>query len=283
MSNRRDFLKKSVFVAAAIPLINSEMIAAPRPSGRTGLALYTIRDAMGKDASGALASAAEIGYDWVEAAAHSDGKFYGMKPKEFGKLVKKSGMEPLSSHSAVRTENYEQMIDDAAEAGMRYIILPSLPGEWTGTIDGYQRAADFFNKAGERCKKAGIRFGFHNHQVEFMEINGRVPYDVLLELTDPKLVIFELDLAWITAAGKDPVAYFRNYPGRFEVWHLKDLTPEKQDATLGEGIIDFRPILAEARTAGMKYWFLEQDECRTHTPMESIKISREYYLKKLLK
>jgi sugar phosphate isomerase/epimerase len=110
-----------------------------------------------------------------------------------------------------------------------------------------------------------------------------VPYDILLSLTDPKLVTFEVDLAWITAAGKDPIAYFRNHPGRFEVWHMKDLSPEKQDATLGEGIIDFKPILAEARTAGMKYWFLEQDHCRTHTPLESIKISRDYYLNKLLK
>lgn len=283
MSTRRDFLKRSALVVAAMPLVNSEMIAASRPSKKTGLALYTIRDAMRENSVEALAAAGEIGYDWVEAADHSDGKFYGLKPKEFGKLVKKSGMVPLSSHSAVRQGNYEQMIDDAAEAGMEYIMLPSLPGEWSGTIDGYQRAADFFNKAGERCKKAGIRFGFHNHQVEFLEINGRVPYDVLLELTDPKLVTFELDLAWITAAGKDPVAYFRKYPGRFEVWHLKDLTPEKQDATLGEGIIDFKPILAESRTAGMKYWFLEQDNCRTHSPMESIKISRDYYLKKLLK
>ncbi len=283
MSTRRDFLKRSALVAAAIPLVNSEMIAASRPSKKTGLALYTIRDAMRENSVAALAAAGEIGYDWVEAADHGDGKFYGLKPKEFGKLVKKSGMAPISSHSAIRQGNYEQMIDDAAEAGMQYIMLPSLPDEWSGSIDGYQRAADFFNKAGERCKKAGIRFGFHNHQVEFLEINGRVPYDILLELTDPKLVTFEIDLAWITAAGKDPVAYFRKYPGRFEVWHLKDLTPEKQDATLGEGIIDFKPILAETRTAGMKYWFLEQDHCRTHTPMESIKISRDYYLKKLLK
>ncbi len=283
MSTRRDFLKRSALVAAAIPLVNSEMIAASRPSKKTGLALYTIRDAMRENSVAALAAAGEIGYDWVEAADHGDGKFYGLKPKEFGKLVKKSGMAPISSHSALRLGNYEQMIDDAAEAGMQYIMLPSLPGEWSGSVDGYQRAADFFNKAGERCKKAGIRFGFHNHQVEFLEINGRVPYDILLELTDPKLVTFEIDLAWITAAGKDPVAYFRKYPGRFEVWHMKDLTPEKQDATLGEGIIDFKPILAETRTAGMKYWFLEQDNCRTHTPMESIKISRDYYLKKLLK
>lgn len=283
MSTRRDFIKRSALVVAATPLINSDMIAGPRFSGKTGLALYTIRDAMAKDPARALAEAAEAGYDWVEAASHSEGKFYGMKPKEFGRLVRRSGLLPISSHSAVRPDNYEQMVDDAAEAGMKYIILPSLPGDWTGTIDGYQVTADFLNKVGAGCKKASIRFGFHNHQIEFMEIGGRVPYDVLLELTDPKLVIFELDIAWITAAGKDPLAYFRNYPGRFEVWHMKDLTPEKQDATLGEGIIDFKPILAEARTAGMKYWFVEQDHCRTHTPMESIRISREYYLKRLLK
>jgi sugar phosphate isomerase/epimerase len=283
MSTRRDFIRKSAIAAAAIPLINSEMFAAPKLTGKTGLALYTIRDAMGMDPAGALAVAAEIGYNWVEAADHRDGKFYGKQPKEFGKLVQKNGMVALSSHSGLNPENYESMIDDAAAAGMKYIILPSLPGDWSSSIDGYQRAADFFNKAGERSRKAGIRFGFHNHQVEFQEINGRVPYDILLSQTDPKLVIFEVDLAWITAAGKDPVVYFRNYPGRFEVWHMKDLTPEKQDATLGEGIIDFKPILAEARTAGMKYWFLEQDHCRTHTPMESIRISRDYYLNKLLK
>ena len=283
MNTRRDFLKRSALVVAALPLINSEMIAAPYASKKTGIALYTIRDAMSKNPAEALSAAGEIGYDWVEAVGQNDGKFYAMTPKEFGKLVKKNGMVPLSSHSGLREENYEQLIESAAEAGMQYIILPSLPGEWSGSIDGYQRAADFFNKAGERCNKAGIRFGFHNHQVEFKEISGRIPYDVLLELTDPKLVTFEIDLAWITAAGKDPIAYFRKHPGRFEVWHMKDLSPEKQDATLGEGIIDFGPILAKARTAGMKYWFLEQDNCRTHTPLESIKISRDYYLEKLLK
>jgi sugar phosphate isomerase/epimerase len=283
MSNRRDFLRKSALVVASVPLINFDIMASSKPSGKTGLALYTIRDAMDKDPAASLGEAASAGYNWVEAAAHSEGKFYRMAPREFGKLVKRSGLEPLSSHSGLNPGNYEKLIDEAAEAGMKYIILPSLPGEWNGTIDGFQRAADFFNKAGERCRKAGLTFGFHNHQVEFMEINGRVPYDILLERSDPRLVIFELDLAWITAAGKDPVAYFRKYPGRFEVWHLKDLTPEKQDATLGEGIIDFKPILAEAGTAGMKYWFIEQDNCRTHSPMESIRISRDYYLGKLLK
>jgi len=283
MTTRRNFVRQSALVVAAIPLINRDLLATPLLSKKTGLALYTIRDAMRKDPAAALEEAASIGYNWVESADHRDRKFYGYAPKEFGKLVKKTGMVPLSSHSQILPDNHEQMIDDAAEAGMKYIMLPSLPGDWSSTLDGYKRSADFFNTAGEKCRKAGITFGFHNHQIEFKEINGRVPYDVLLENTDPKLVTFELDLAWITAAGKDPVAYFRKYPGRFEVWHMKDLTPEKQDATLGEGIIDFKPIMAEAKTAGMKYWFLEQDNCRTHTPMESIAISLSYYLDKLLK
>lgn len=283
MTTRRNFVKQSALVMAAMPLINNEMFAGSGPSKKTGLALYTIRDAMGQSPAMTLAEAAATGYNWVEAADHNDRKFYGLRPKEFGKLVKKSGMEALSTHSAIRPENCDQMIEDAAEAGMKYLILPSLPGDWSSSVDGYQRAADFFNKTGDKCRKAGLKFGFHNHQTEFKEINGRVPYEILLENTDPKLVIFEIDLAWITAAGKDPVAYFRKYPWRFELWHMKDLTAEKQDATLGEGIIDFKPILAASKTAGMKYWFLEQDTCRTHTPMETIAISRNYYLEKLLK
>ncbi len=283
MSNRREFIRRSALAMAALPLMRSEVLAASRPTKKTGLALYTIRQAMGIDPAAALAQAGETGYNWVEAADHRNGMFYGMKPRDFTRLVRKSGMTALSSHSAINPDNYEKIIDEVAEAGMKYVVLPSLPGDWGSTIDGYQRAADFFNRAGERSRKAGVTFAFHNHQVEFSEINGRVPYEILLELTDPKLVVFEIDLAWITAAGKDPVHYFRKYPGRFELWHLKDLTREKQDATLGEGIIDFRPILAEWRTAGMKYWFLEQDQCRTHTPMESIRISRDYYLNVIMK
>jgi len=281
MTTRRDFLRQSMLVMTVMPLFNRTLVASPVPSVKTGLALYTIRDEMSKNPAAALTEVAAIGYDWVEAADHNNGKFYGLTPREFGKLVSKSGMTPISSHSAMRPGNYEKMIEEAAEAGMKYIILPSLPEELTSSIDGFQRAADFFNKAGEKCRKEGIKFGFHNHQTEFKKINGRVPYDLLLENTDPRLVIFEVDLAWITAAGIDPISYFRKYPGRFELWHMKDLTPEKHDATLGEGIIDFKPILAEAKTAGMKYWFLEQDNWRTHTSMESVKISRSYYLNEL--
>ena len=281
MTSRRDFLKKGVLLAAAMPLMQNELMAKSRLSKKTGLALYTIRDAMGKDPAAALAEAADTGYNWVEAAGYSNGEFYGMKPSRFGDLVRKTGMDLLSTHNPIGPDNDDIMIDDAAAAGLRYMIMPSLPHEWSGSLDGYRRAAEYFNKAGEKCKKAGLRFGFHNHQIEFQEIDGRVPYDILVENTDPKLVLFEMDLAWITAAGKDPLVYFKKYPGRFELWHFKDLSPEKQDATLGEGIIDFRPIISQTGEAGMKYWFLEQDNCRTHSPMESIAISRNYFLDRL--
>jgi len=274
---------QSALILAAVPFLKRDLYASGRLSNKTGLALYTIRDEMERDPEAALDRAAAIGFNWVEAAGYSERRFYGLKPGDFGKLVRQSGLELLSSHSSIRPGNDDKVIDDAAEAGIKYLILPSLPDEWSSSIDGYQRSADFFNKMGEKCKKADLIFGFHNHQAEFREIKGRVPYDVLVENTDPKLVIFEMDLAWITAAGKDPIAYFKKYPGRFELWHLKDLSPELHDATLGEGIIDFKPILAMAKTAGMQYWFLEQDNCQTHTPMESIEISRRYYLDELMK
>ncbi|HUW92093.1 MAG TPA: sugar phosphate isomerase/epimerase [Bacteroidales bacterium] len=281
MTTRRNFLKKSVLFVAAVPLVQNELMASSRLSKETGLALYTIRDDMAKDPAAALAKAAAAGYNWVEAASYSNREFYGLKPAQFGKMVSKAGLDLISTHNQIGPDNDDIMIEDAAEAELKYMILPSMPHDWSGSLDGYKKAAEYFNLAGEKCKRAGLRFGFHNHQAEFSEIDGKVPYDILIESTDPRLVIFEIDLAWITAAGKDPLAYFNKYPGRFEMWHLKDLSPEKQDATLGEGIIDFKPILAKARQAGMKYWFLEQDDCRTHTPMESITVSRNYYLGKL--
>jgi sugar phosphate isomerase/epimerase len=281
MITRRNFVKKGVLLAAAAPFMNNVLMANSRPSGKTGLALYTIRDAMEKDPAAALAEVSAAGYDWVEAASYSNRKFYGMKPEQFGRLVKKAGLDLVSTHNHIAPDNDDIMVEDAVEAGLIYLILPELPKQWGGTLDGYKMAADYFNIAGEKCKKAGLKFGFHNHQIEFKEIDGRVPYDILVENTEAGLVRFELDLAWITAAGKNPLDYFKKYPGRFELWHLKDLNPQMQDATLGEGIIDFVPIIAKARDSGMKYWFVEQDDCRTHSPMESIVISRNYFLERL--
>jgi len=281
MTTRRNFIKSSAIIAASLPLIGNKILASPLSSAGTGIALYTIRDAMGKDPAAALAEVAEMGFDWVEAADYNDGRFYKLKPKEFSKMVKRTGLDLISTHSGISPANEDVFIEDTAEAGFKYLILPSLPHEWNSNLDGYKKAADFFNRVGEKCRKSGLKFGFHNHQIEFAEISGKIPFDILLDETNPKYVIFEMDIAWITAADNDPLVYFRKHPGRFELWHLKDLTPEKQDTTLGEGIIDFKPILSRSKQAGMKYWFIEQDNCHTHTPMESISISRKYFFEKL--
>lgn len=166
MTSRRNFLKKAVLVSAAVPVLQNELLAFPSVSKRTGLALYTIRDAMMANPEESLDKVAEAGYDWVEAANHDRGLFYGMKPAKFGKLVKKSGLELISTHSQIRPENADTIIAEAAEAGFSYLVLPSLPSEWSGTLDGFKKAADIFNDFGEKCRKEGLKFSFHNHQIE---------------------------------------------------------------------------------------------------------------------
>jgi sugar phosphate isomerase/epimerase len=248
---------------------------------KTGLILYTVRNEMMKDPDGTLKAVAEMGYNWVEAANYSNGLFYNQKPVDFLKKVESFGMKFLSSHSGVNASNIDKAVSDAAEAGLKYLVLPSLPGAWGKSLDGYKEASDFFNLAGEKCKKAGMKFGFHNHWTEFKKINDQIPYDLLVTRTDPKLVIFELDLCWITAGDQSAVEYINKYPGRYELFHMKDMSADKNDATMGEGTIDFKPIFALTKKAGMKYFFVEQDNCKTHTPLESAKISRDYLLNNL--
>lgn len=275
--SRRDFIKTASAAVAA-----SYLLPCPEYNYgdiSTGLALYTLRDDMAKDIDRTLEAVARTGYNWVEAAGYSDGRFYSLKPSDFRNRVEINGLKLISSHCNLTRENIDKVIEDSSEAGISYLVLPSLPPEWRKSADGFREAAGFFNLAGEKCGKAGMRFCFHNHTTEFKKMGGVIPFDLLLNGTDPELVSFELDLCWITAANQNPVVYFINHPGRFELLHLKDMTKGKKDATLGEGVIDFKPIFALTGKAGMKYFFVEQDNFRAHSPLESIKISRDYLLR----
>jgi sugar phosphate isomerase/epimerase len=279
MVTRREFLKKAGIAVASTAVMPSIDFALS--DIKTGLILYTVRDDMLKDPDGTLKAVADMGYNWVEAASYSKGLFYNQKPADFRRKVESFGLKLISSHSGVNTENIDKAVEDAAEAGMEYMVLPSLPVRWRKSLDSYKETADFFNLAGEKCKSAGIKFGFHNHSIEFKKIDNQIPYDLLVLRTDSKLVIFELDLCWITAGGQSAVEYINKYPGRFELWHMKDMSADKRDATMGEGTIDFKPIFALTEKAGMKYFFVEQDNCRTHTPLDSAKISRNFLLKNM--
>jgi sugar phosphate isomerase/epimerase len=141
-------------------------------------------------------------------------------------------------------------------------------------MDDYKKHAQLFNQAAEVCKKSGIQFGYHNHDFEFVTLEGQTPYDFLLKETDPKLVQMELDLYWISFAGKDPVAYFKKHPGRFPLWHVKDMekSGERSFTEVGNGSINFQRLFDAKKTAGLKHFFVEQDVSK-RTPLESIEIS----------
>ena len=239
---RRNFIKTTAFAASAITIIPS--IACSPQVRKTGLILYTVREEMNKNPLETLDKIAEVGYNWIEAANYSNGLFYKMKPLKFRQEIETRGMSLISSHNGLNPENIDEVVNAAAEAGLSYLVMPSLPRKWTESLDGFKEAADFLNFAGEKCKAMGMKVGFHNHSIEFRPIDEQIPYDLLVEGTDPELVTFQLDLAWITDGGQKPEEYFRKYPGRFDLWHVKDLSVEGDDATLGEGTMNFVPIFS---------------------------------------
>lgn len=251
-----------------------------------GLALYTVRENMGEDAKATLQKVADAGYSYVEAAGYQDGKFYGMEPKEFKSYLKSVGLKPVSTHmGGVTLENADQQIADTKAAGFEYFTVPVPPmGMFTfdrenrtmGMKGTMKEFADILTTLGKKCKAAGLKLLYHNHDFEYKDNeDGIKPIVYLLENTDPKYVNFQMDLYWVTRAGADPVAYFEKYPGRFKLWHVKDMDEEGKFAPVGEGTIDFGRILKEKKASGMKKYFVEQDMTWDKKPLEVIKISHK--------
>ena len=173
--------------------------------------------------------------------------------------------------------NYQQLADEAAEGGISYLVCASIPVD---TLDEIKTAVDVFSRAGEACKKVGVQFAYHNHTTEFDEVEGHRPFDYILSHTDKNLVKMELDLAWATRAKQDPVALFAAHPGRFPLWHVKDLDKEtKMPAEVGAGIVDFKRIFENAKTSGMKHFFVEQDQAPQ--PLQNVANSFAYLNKML--
>ena len=275
MKTRRDFFKKAgglVLGALVMPgLTKAEKIK------RIGIQLYSVRNEMLADAVGTLRQLAKIGYKELESARSEKGNYYGLQPKEIKKIVSDLGMTLRSGHVHV-DKDWQRSIDSAAEAGQDYLVCSSLPSKGQ-TVDNYKSVAETFSKAGEDCKKSNIIFGYHNHEYEFEKENGQVLYDVLLNNTDPNLVTWELDLGWVVASGNDPLAYFNKYPGRFPLWHLKDMDVAKQRSTeFGKGQIKVLEILKNAKLSGVKHIFVEQEEYAS-TALESMKYDFDYLQK----
>jgi sugar phosphate isomerase/epimerase len=262
--------------------------ADPRTFG-LGLQLYSIRDAMEKDVPGSLKKVSDMGYKYLELASYVDGKFYGVAPVEFRKMVNDLGMEILSSHTQVEgagvtLDNAKKMAEDHQKLGVKYCLQPWIVEEMRTSIASYQKMATNWNQIGGIMKGFGIQFGYHNHNFEFNTVEGKIPYfDVMLAELDKNLVTMELDLFWTTKAGQDPVNIIKKYPGRFQLFHMKDMyTKEapffttvgvKDFAPVGAGVIDFKRILAVKDIAGMKYMVVEQDQSRDGNMFEDIKTS----------
>lgn len=252
-----------------------------------GLALYTVRDDMGTNAKATLQAVADAGFKNIEAAGYEDGKFYNMSPVEFKKLLKSLKLKPISTHQgSVTLENADQMMADVKAAGFKYFVIPVPPmGMFEfnrekmsmGMNGTMEDLAKILTTLGEKANKAGLKLLYHNHDFEFKKnADGIVPIDYLLENVDSKLLNFQMDLYWVTKAGANPIAYFNKYPGRFKIWHVKDMDDQGRFAPVGKGSINFKNILDNKKLSGMKYYMVEQDMTFDGLkPLEAIKISHD--------
>lgn len=249
-----------------------------------GLALYTVRDAMEKNPKKTLQAVSEVGYSYIEAAGYKDGKFYGFSPKEFKAHLASLELIPLSTHqSSVSLENAASMMADVKAAGFEYFVVPVPPmglfindDNGMNMKGGVENLATILTTLGKQARALDLKLLYHNHDFEFIEdARGLVVIDYLLENCDPKYVNFQMDLHWVTKAKADPLAYFEKYPGRFKLWHVKDMDSQGRFAPVGNGIIDFGRILNKKEQSGMQAYFVEQDETFAMEPLEAIKVSHK--------
>jgi sugar phosphate isomerase/epimerase len=253
-----------------------------KPKKNIGLQLWSVRDAMKADPKGTIEKVGKMGYSFVETAwlGYADGKFYGMKPAVFKALVNSNRLVLLSSHVGIWLSDtvsmektmawWDNCIADCKAAGVKYIVQPNMDKSAFERLDVLKSYCDYFNAVGAKCNANGIRFGFHNHDREFSKIDSVTIYDFMLQNTDPVKVMFQLDLFGMKQGGKNPVDYFNKYPGRFELWHLKDET-EMSSA----GSMDFKPAFEMADKAGMKNFYVDL-EGHSLPPLESIKKCLEF-------
>ncbi|QOI98075.1 MAG: sugar phosphate isomerase/epimerase [Flammeovirgaceae bacterium] len=286
---RRKFIQHSAVAATGSLLMPSLLGCKPakQENKKTlGLQLYTLRDVILKDLQGTLKAVADIGYTEMETFSYGDGKIFGQPFNEYVKITNDLGLKTVSGHymsgfnlqsSGNLRSGWEQAVADAKSAGQEYMIIAYLFKEERETIDQYKELCELINKGAEVCKSYGIKMGYHNHDFEFVAINNEVPYDVMLAELDPTLVSMELDLYWIVRAGFSPADYFARHPGRFELWHVKDMHKDDptKNADLGTGSINFAEIFKLRQQSGLKHFFVEQ-ETYDVSSLESVKNNYNY-------
>ncbi len=291
MTNRRTFLQQAGLISAGLFVKPDCLFAGPITN--VGLQLYSLREQLPKDVKGVIAKVAKAGYREVETYGFSkDSGYWGLKPKEFKALLDANNLYSPSGHYGIdqflkegKTDDLHITIDAVKTLGSKYLTVPYLGEEYRKSPDDMKKLAEKFNKAAEVCKKAGIKFAYHNHDFEFKPISGVRLYDVLLKETDKALVKFEADLYWVVRAKQDPIALFKKYPGRFVMFHIKDMDKNNNglNTEVGNGAIDFKKIYAKGKIAGVEHVFVEQENFTNIDPYVSITKSAAYVKNNILK
>lgn len=303
MFNRRQFLRTAGY--AALGAASTQAVGrTPAAAEAYGLQLFTLFDVLDADVRGTLQQVARIGYRDLQSSYSKQAGIYGMSPRAFAAFVADLGMSWSSHHvpgvprridpkakprldvngkprvfakALTLRDNMQEIIDYVADGGPRYLVCAGVPTATPAEVDD---SIALLNRAGEACRKAGLMLSLHNHDAEFKSMGDTTPYEMILKATRPDELTMELDIGWAVKAGVDPVALFRRHPGRFGLWHVKDIDAQRAlPLALGQGIIDYRPIFAHAATAGLRHYYVEHDF--PADPMASISASMQY-LKRIL-
>jgi sugar phosphate isomerase/epimerase len=291
--NRRSFLQTSALAGTALLLSNSLLANYKAKQKNIGIQLYSVRDEMKKDPLGTLKKVAEMGYKNVEHANYVNGKFYGYEPKEFRKILDDLGLLMPSGHTVMGGQHYDtakndftdvwkKTVEDAALLGQKYVVSPWLDVSLRKNFDDCKRFMDVFNKSGELCKKSGMKFGYHNHDFEFsLRLTSVKVYDIIMQNTDPNLVAQQLDIGNMYNGGGRAVELLKQYPGRFELMHVKDEIKGEKEAyestILGTGIIGVADVLKlAAKSGGTTEYIIEQESYQGKSPMDSIRTDLEW-------
>ncbi len=292
MNTRRNFIKQSGLITAGVMINPADLLKKQKS---VGIQLYSVRDEIFKDPKGVLQKIATAGYNEVEMFGLDaiTNKFYGLTVKEFAQLLKNNNLKSPSGHYMPdkflfengNGDDVKNFCDVCHTLGNKYFIIPWMSEEKRKNIDQYKVLAERINKAGELCKTTGIQLAYHNHDFEFADMNGEQGYNILLNNTDKDLVKMEMDLYWVVRAGYNPVELFKKHPGRFHLWHVKDMNKadKTKNTEVGNGTVDFKTIFANAKLSGVKHYMVEQENSYEPDIFTSIKTSCSYTKTKLIK
>ena len=285
MTTRREFFQSLKLLSLGLFLPGCSGRASGEESitdrKELGVQLWSVRDVINTDLKGTLEALSVMGFTGIEPYGYN-GSFYGIPAREFKTFCDSLGLEIYGSHTGITIDNAREYAEKAVAIGMRFLVLPSFGSRPTTSIDDFKAAADEMNRIGEVCREFGVRFAYLNLDFELRKIGDVLPYEILLSETEAGLVSFQADTYFFARERLDPIPFFENHPGRFSMLHLKDVDFSGSSCIIGNGLIDFKTVLASGRKAGVELLIYEQEECSEGTSLHCAEQSFHYIQSHLL-